>query len=152
MNSAFFLSGLDIQLMLLLAIPVLLFLTRAALRAESDSADAGYDDGKPELLSDAVGEPSLDPANWATFTDQQDALGRLCELPQFCRLMDGTVVDWSSGAQILPCDCRELPSHLMVSWGTDRAVRLLTQRGLAHYVTYQERLAAALPKTSGASM
>lgn len=63
MNSAFFLSGLDVQLILVLAIPVLLFLTRAALGPESDSADAGCDDGKPELLSDSLGDPILDPAN-----------------------------------------------------------------------------------------
>lgn len=69
MNSAFFLSGLDVQLILVLAIPVLLFLTRAALRPASDSADAGCDDGKPGLRSDSVGDPSLDPTNWATFAD-----------------------------------------------------------------------------------
>jgi len=118
MNSAFFLSGLDVQLILVLAIPVLLFLTRAALWPGSDSAHAGRDDGKPGLLSDSVGDPSLDPADRATFADPQDALGRLLELPQFCRLMDGTIIDWVSGAQITLCDCRELPSpHLMVSWG-----------------------------------
>jgi hypothetical protein len=131
MSSAFFLSGFDHQLILVLAIPVLLFLTRAALRPASDSADAGCDDGKPELLSDSVGDPSLDPGNWATFADQQDALGRLCELPQFCRLMDGTVVDWSSGAQILLCDCRESPSpHLMMSWGVSARAELTVVRDL----------------------
>lgn len=89
--------------------------------------------------------PGIAPANYADLADQQAALDRLSELPQFHRLTDGTLVEWGNGAYIAPCDCRRPPvPHLMICWGRDWAQGIVTRHGLAHYLAYHERVAAVL--------
>ncbi|MBI3093453.1 MAG: hypothetical protein HYY97_01125 [Rhodocyclales bacterium] len=94
--------------------------------------------------TDAV-HPGIDPADYATLAEQQDALDRLSQLPQFRQLTDGTLVEWGSGARVTPCDCSLPPvPHLMISWGPQRKQGIVTKNGLAHYVGYQKRVASAL--------
>ena len=126
---------------LLLALPVLL-LTRRRLRARKSPVF-----GEIVIKSDAKNavHPGIDPADYATLAEQQDALDRLSQLPQFRLLTDGTLVEWGSGARVTPCDCSLPPvPHLMISWGPKRKQGVVTRNGLAHYVSYQERVAAGL--------
>jgi len=96
------------------------------------------------VTKDAV-HPGIDSVDYATPAEHQAALDRLSQLPQFRLLTDGTLVEWGSGARVTPCDCSLPPvPHLMVSWGPTRKQGIVTKSGLAHYVSYQERVAAVL--------
>jgi len=126
---------------LLLALPVLL-LTRRRLWARKSPVF-----GEIVITSAATDafHPGIDPADYATSAEQQAALDRLSQLPQFRLLTDGTLVEWGSGARVTPCDCSLPPvPHLMISWSPKRKQGIVTKNGLAHYVGYQERVAAAL--------
>ncbi|MDA8256714.1 MAG: hypothetical protein M0Z99_13925 [Betaproteobacteria bacterium] len=126
---------------LLLALPVLL-LTRRRLWARKSPVFGEIDSKSAE--TDAV-YPGIDPADHATAAERQAALDRLSQLPQFRLLTDGTLVEWGSGARVAPCDCSLPPvPHLMVSWGPKWKQGIVTKSGLAHYVSYQERMAAML--------
>lgn len=126
---------------LLLALPVLL-LTRRRLWARK-SPEFG-EIVITSAATDAV-YPGIDPADYATSAEQQAALASLSQLPQFHRLLDGTLVEWGSGACITHCDCSLPPvPHLMISWGPKRKQGIVTKSGLVHYVSYQERVAAML--------
>ncbi len=126
---------------LLLALPVLL-LTRRRLWARKSPVFGEI------VIKSAATEPlntGIDPADYATAEEQQTALDRLSQLPQFHRLLDGTLVEWGSGARVAPCDCSLPPvPHLMISWGPKQQQGIVTKSGLAHYVSYQERVAAVL--------
>ena len=126
---------------LLLALPVLL-LTRRRLWARKSPVFGEI------VITSAATEPlnpGIDPADYATAEEQQTALDRLSQLPQFHRLLDGTLVEWGSGARVAPCDCSLPPvPHLMISWGPKRKQGIVTKSGLAYYVRYQERVAAVL--------
>ena len=53
---------------------------------------------------------------------QKRAIERLLALPQFRELLDGTLIDWSTGAVIRPCDCNQTSQpHMMVKWGRIRS-------------------------------
>jgi len=126
---------------LLLALPVLL-LTRRRLWARKSPVF-----GEIVIKSEVKNafHPGIDPADYATSAEQQAALDRLSQLPQFRLLTDGTLVEWGSGARVAPCDCSLPPApHLMISWGPKRKQGIVTRNGLAHYVSYQERVAAGL--------
>jgi len=89
--------------------------------------------------------PGIDPADYVTSVEQKAALDRLSQLPQFRQLTNGTLVEWGSGACITHCDCPLPPvPHLMISWGPKQRQGIVTKSGLAHYVNYQERVAAML--------
>lgn len=124
---------------LLLALPVLL-LTRRRLWARKSPVFGEI--VIKSVATDAV-YPGIDPVDCATSDEQQTALDRLSQLPQFHRLLDGTLVEWGSGVRVAPCDCSLPPvPHLMISWGPKRKQGIVTKSGLAHYVSYQERVAA----------
>lgn len=126
---------------LLLALPVLL-LTRRRLQARK-SPEFG-EIVITSAATDAV-YPGIDPVEYATVDEQQTAMDRLSQLPQFHRLLDGTLVEWGSGVRVAPCDCSLPPvPHLMISWGPKRKQGIVTKSGLAHYVSYQERVASVL--------
>ena len=96
---------------------------------------------------DAQSVPALDPAKgYPTSAEQDDAMARLARLPQMLPLLDGSLVDLSSGARLFPCDCSEhrVP-HLAINWGGRCFVGLMTSRALQRYLSYQERLAVLLP-------
>lgn len=131
-----------ILLVYILLVLLVLLLTRRRLRARK-SPVFGEIDSK-SAATDAV-YPGIDPADHATAAERQAALDRLSQLPQFRLLTDGTLVEWGSGARVAPCDCSLPPvPHLMISWGPKRKQRIVTKSGLAHYVSYQERVAAML--------
>ncbi len=133
-----FLGVLFISLILLTT--VLLF-TRDILWARKDAAVTGTASAS---ATDNV-HPGIDPSEYADATEQQAALDRLAELPQFRRLAGGTLVEWGSGATITPCDCHLPPfPHLMVSWGRNNVQAIVTRQGLAHYLAYHERVAGSL--------
>lgn len=100
------------------------------------------------LIKQTVTKPSvpgIDPADYATAVEQQTALDRLSQLPQFRRQSDGTLIEWGSGVRIEACDCPLPPvPHLMISWSPRRAQGIVSKSGLAHYVAYQECVAAVL--------
>jgi len=126
---------------LLIVLPVLL-LTRRRLRARKSPVF-----GEIVITSAATDAvyPGIDPVDYATSDEQQTALDRLSQLPQLHRLLDGTLVEWGSGARVAPCDCSLPPvPHLMISWGPKRKQGIVTKSGLAHYVSYQERVADVL--------
>lgn len=125
---------------LLLVLPLLL-LIRRKLRARKDAPT----DGQAAAVPEDVPHSGIDPSEYADAVEQQAALERLSGLPQFRRLTDGTLIEWGSGARITPCDCGLPPvPHLMISWGPKRSQAIVTKKGLAHYVTYQERVANVL--------
>jgi hypothetical protein len=133
-----FLGVLFISLVLMTT--VLLF-TRGILWARKDAAVTGTASAS---VKNQV-HPGIDPSEYADVAEQQAALDRLAELPQFRRLAGGTLAEWGSGATITPCDCRLPPfPHLMVSWGPDHAQAIVTRQGLAHYLAYHERVAGSL--------
>lgn len=126
---------------LLLALPVLL-LTRRRLWAKKSPVF-----GEIVITSAATDAvyPGIDPVDYATADEQQTALDRLSQLPQLHRLLDGTLVEWGSGARVAPCDCSLPPvPHLMISWGPKRKQGIVTKAGLDRYLAYQERVAAGL--------
>lgn len=126
---------------LVLVVPVLL-LTRRRLRARKSPV---Y--GEIVITSAATDAvyPGIDPVDYATSDEQQTALDRLSQLPQFHRLLDGTLVEWGSGVRVAPCDCSLPPvPHLMISWGPKWKQGIVTKSGLDHYVAFQERVAAVL--------
>jgi|GEM_PF-3141647 len=126
---------------LLLVLPVLL-LTRRWLWARKSPAF-----GEIVIKSETTVAlyPGIDPLDYATPAEREAALDRLSRMPQFRLLTDGTLVEWGSGARVTPCDCSLPPvPHLMISWGPKRKQGIVTKSGLAHYVSYQERVAAVL--------
>ncbi|MCM2306451.1 MAG: hypothetical protein NDI91_03140 [Sulfuritalea sp.] len=131
-----------ILLVYILLVLSVLLLTRRRLRAGKSPVF-----GKIVITSAATDAvyPGIDPVDYATADEQQTALDRLSQLPQIHRLLDGTLVEWGSGARVAPCDCSLPPvPHLMISWGPKRKQGIVTKSGLAHYVSYQERVAAVL--------
>jgi hypothetical protein len=138
-----------VLLLILLVVPVMVLLLRGRRWAGKSPVF-----GEIVIKSEAKNavHPGIDPADYASAAEQQDALDRLSQLPQFRQLTDGTLVDWGSGARVTPCDCSLPPvPHLMVSWGPKRKQGIVTKNGLAHYVGYQERVAAGLLAGSPAS-
>ena len=131
---------LGLLLICVLVVLTVLLLTRGKRSTARDTATEG------KAAADRKGvHPGIDPADYADVAEQQAALDRLSELPQFHRVMDGTLVEWGTGAYIAPCDCRQPPvPHLMICWGRDRAQAIVTRHGLAHYLAYHERVAAVL--------
>jgi hypothetical protein len=131
-----------ILLVYILLVLLVLLLTRRRLRARK--APVFGEIVITSAVTDAI-HPGIDPADYATADEQQTAMDRLSQLPQFLRLTDVTLVEWSSGARVAPCDCSLPPvPHLMISWGPKRKQGIVTRSGLAHYVSYQERVAAVL--------
>lgn len=131
-----------VLLLILLVVPVMALLLRRWLWVRKSPLVG------ETLIKQTVTKPSfpgIDPADYATAVEQQTALDRLSQLPQFRRLNNGTLIDWGSGACIEACDCPLPPlPHLMISWSPRRAQGIVSKSGLAHYVAYQERVAAVL--------
>lgn len=126
---------------LLLVLPVLLLMRKRRWAGKSPVF------GEIVIKSEATNAvyPGIDPADYATAAERQAAVDRLSQLPQFRLLTDGTLVEWGSGARVTPCDCSLPPvPHLMISWAPKRTQGIVTKNGLAHYVSYQERVAAML--------
>lgn len=130
-----------VLLLILLVVPVMVLLLRRWLWARK-SPLVGETLIKPVVTNAMF--PGIDPADYATAVEQQTALDRLSQLPQLRRLSDGTLIDWGSGARIEACDCPLPVPHLMISWGPRRAQGIVSKSGLAHYIAYQERVAAVL--------
>lgn len=131
-----------VLLLILLVVPVMVLLLRRGLSArKSPLADETLI--KPPVTKPLF--PGIDPADYATAVEQQTALDRLSQLPQFRRQSDGTLIEWGSGVRIEACDCPLPPvPHLMISWSPRRAQGIVSKSGLAHYLAYQERVAAVL--------
>jgi len=126
---------------LLIVLPVLL-LTRGRLWARKSPV---FGEIVIKSVTTDAFYPGIDPVDYATPAEHEAALDRLSQLPQFRLLTDGTLVEWGSGARVTPCDCSLPPvPHLMISWGPKRKQGIVTKSGLAHYVSYQERVAAVL--------
>ena len=126
-------SGHDAVLLLGASLGILIFLLLARrVWGRPDGADN-------EAASSAAGATpvhfGIDPSDYADADEQQAALERLSQLPQFRRLPTGTLVEWSSGAHITPCDCRLPPvPHLMIAWGPQNVQAIVSRQGLAHSV------------------
>lgn len=132
---------LGLLLISVLVVLTVMLLTRGKRSTGRDTAT----EGKAAAADRKNEYPGIDPADYADVAEQQAVLDRLSELPQFRRMMDGTLVEWGTGAHIAPCDCRRPPvPHLMICWGTDWAQGVVTRNGLAHYLAYHERVAAVL--------
>jgi hypothetical protein len=133
--------ALEIIVIFVLVVLTVLLLKRSASRPRRDVPIGG----RAEAADRAMAHSGIDPADYADVAEQQAALDRLSELPQFRRLTDGILIEWGSGARITACDCCLPPiPHLMISWGPNHAQGIVTKHGLAHYLTYQERIAAVL--------
>lgn len=131
-----------VLLLILLVVLVMGLLLRRWLRARK-SPVVGETPIKQTVTKPSF--PGIDPVDYATAVEQQTALDRLSQLPQFRRQSDGTLIEWGSGVRIEACDCPLPPvPHLMISWSPRRAQGIVSKRGLAHYVAYQERVAAVL--------
>ncbi|MDP3513746.1 MAG: hypothetical protein Q8S20_13455 [Sulfuritalea sp.] len=140
--SSYFCGGSYAPLLFSLAILVVSLVMRGNRAGRTDAATQEND---PAVVPVDGPHPGIGPTEYADVAEQQDALERLCRLPQVRRLSDNTVIDWGSGAELTPCDCSRPPlPHLMVSWRKHRTIGLLTKSGLAHYVAYQERVADTL--------
>ena len=133
----------------LLAILALQLLRHGRSRGRQDAATENT--ASAEASSDAA-YAGIDPAEYFDAAEHRAALDRLGQLPQFCRLTDGTLIEWGSGARIATCDCSLPPvPHLMISWGPTWVLGLVTKAGLDRYLAYQERVAAGLLEGSPAS-
>ncbi|MDO8787414.1 MAG: hypothetical protein Q7J42_05020 [Sulfuritalea sp.] len=129
-------------LLILFVVPVMALLLRGRLWARKSPV---FGEIVIKSAATVAVYPGIDPVDYVTVAEQQDALDRLSQLPQFRLLTDGTLVEWGSGARVTPCDCSLPPMpHLMISWGSKRKQGIVTRNGLAHYVSYQERVAAVL--------
>lgn len=119
---------LGIGLMLCALVLIVYVLYRAAGPAPHDSPH--------ELLPDAASE-----------AEHQAALDRLAALPHFHQLSDGTLFDYLVGTKVEPCDCgRYSAFHLLVSYGNERGLALVTRGALAQYVAVQEAVAARITR------
>lgn len=139
--SPYFWNVWGVLLLILLVVPVMVLLLRRQPWARK-SPVVGEIVIKPVVTNAMF--PGIDPADYAAPVEQQAALDRLSQLPQFRRLSDGTLIDWGSGARIEPCDCSLPVPHLMISWNPRRAQGIVSKSGLEHYVVFQERVAAVL--------
>jgi hypothetical protein len=91
-----------------------------------------------EVIADSAAATLALPASpqspFPSLTEQQTVFEQLAGLPQFCRLQNGSLVEWSTGASIAPCDCHrsDYPTpHLMLRWpGDSSGVGIVSQRAL----------------------
>lgn len=131
-----------VLLIVLLIAPLLMLLIRDLRRARKYPV---FGEIVVKSATTNAVHPGIDPADYATSAEQQMALDRLSQLPQFRKLTNGTLVEWGSGACITHCNCPLPPTpHLMMSWRPQHAQGIVSKHGLAHYVAYQERVAAML--------
>lgn len=104
-----------ILLITLLLALLFLLLTRRKLRARKNTPTQAK---VAAAVREDAPHPCIDLAEYADAVEQQAAIDRLSELPQFRRLTDGTLIEWGSGARVTACDCRLPPDpHLMISRG-----------------------------------
>lgn len=132
-----------IAIVILLVLQTLVLLFRSGL----------YTPTTPKTIHHAVVEsaaaelfPGIPLSEHATVAEQAVFLERLSALPQIRRLPDGSLVDWMTGAQLLPCNCRHYRTHphLQLVWANKNSLGMLTRGGLTHYLAYQERIARLL--------
>lgn len=88
--------------------------------------------------------PTLSP-EIAPAEHHREAIAHLERLPQFFRRIDDTLIDWTTGAEIQHCECRDLPfKHLKVTWSGGHSVGFRTRNALTHFVALQVQRAMLL--------
>lgn len=81
----------------------------------------------------------------ATAEEQAALHRRLTELPQMMPLMNGALIDLTSGARLASCACDMYPAaHLEIAWNKETRFGLASRRSLQRYLAYQEAVAAGL--------
>ncbi len=90
--------------------------------------------------------PGIDPADHATVPEQETFLHRLAALPQMWRMTDGSLIDWSTGQVLVSRTSGKagIPPFLVLQRFPSRGLGMIRREGLAHYLAYQEGLAAVL--------
>ena len=100
--------------------------------------------GSKEKQSLETSDANVAPGDYAGRAAIEEALARLVRLPQFHQALDARLTDWA-GAILRTCHCDRWPeSHLLVTWGTDHGVTIVTRSALESYMAYQEKVANLL--------
>lgn len=117
-------------------------------RRTTSVAGPGATSSLPPSPSTGAGQifPGIDPADHASVAEQEAFLHRLAALPQMRRMTDGSLIDWSTGQMLVPRTSGKggIPPFLVLQRFPSCGVGMIRREGLAHYLAYQERLAAVL--------
>jgi hypothetical protein len=135
--------------MLTIALVALLLILAVIVRCRVGPKGQGTGPATRGLAKDAF--PGIDPAEFASVTEQQAVLDQLATLPQIRRLPDGTLVDWTTATWIGPCTCSQgkTTPHLQLARLPKHGLGMISRAGLSHYLAYQQAVARQLRGNGG---